>query len=306
MRVFAAAAGTPEPTHRDVLAPAAPSSAATCALFLATLSGSCAPIGSLALQLDAGFPFAVTASSLRLPASDADETADIARQLLWHASRELPELRAGAALLARPASRADVPTLERFGFAAARVEQEDAMDPLLALVRRRDLGEASGFSHATLRVSSMPRSLQFWSLLHYSPVRVFTTNGARAAWLSAAWSPLSVELIEIPESMLCQETAAPQPASGLGPAHLCLDVTPLGVSLSSTLEVLQQRSVALFGRTLRVLTPPHQQMMGDLVADVAIVRSPDGAELRLTRSTCILDVNGTEPDWTIDTLACSS
>ena len=193
----------------------------------------------------------------------------------------------------------DVQTLESVGFASAHAE--DTSDPLFVLVTRRDLSEASGFSHATLRVSSMPRSLQFWSLLHYAPVRAFTTNGARAVWLSAPWNPLSIELIEIPASVLLQGGATPQQASTLGPAHLCLDVTPLGVSLQSTLEVIQKRSLELFDRSLRVLTLPHQQMMGDLVTEVAIVRLPDGAELRLTHKTCILNIDGTEPDWTIQT-----
>ena len=46
-----------------------------------------------------------------------------------------------------------------------------------------------------------------------------------------------------------------------------------------------------------MLSPPHQQMMGDLVAEVAIVRAPDGVELRLTRQAAVLR-RAMEADWT--------
>ena len=85
----------------------------------------------------------------------------------------------------------------------------------------------------------------------------------------------------------------------LGPAHLCLDVTPLGTGLPATLEQLQRRSAAAFGRKLRVLVPPHQQMMGDLVAEVVVVRAPDGVQLRLTHNAATLE-RPTEPDWSLE------
>jgi len=76
-------------------------------------------------------------------------------------------------------------------------------------------------------------------------------------------------------------------------------VTTLGVSLPSTLELLQRRSAARFERTLSVLVPPHQQMMADLVSEVAIVRAPDGVELRLTHRSALLST-AMEADWQLD------
>ena len=157
--------------------------------------------------------------------------------------------------------------LQSLGFACASAGEAP---PLLALVTRRDPAEPAGFSHVTLRVSSIKTSLAFWSLLHYAPTRTFTSNGARTAWLSAPWTAMSVELIEVPEVMLSQmsKSLLTPSTEALGPAHLCLDVTALGVALPSTLELLQQRSAARFDRTLSVLVPPHQQMMSDLVSEV--------------------------------------
>jgi hypothetical protein len=95
-------------------------------------------------------------------------------------------------------------------------------------------------------------------------------------------------------------TGVPLPSeNALGLAHVSIDVTSLGLSCVSTIEVLQRRSKALFGRTLRVLTPPHQQMMGDLVAEVALVRAPDGVQLELVHRLGRLATQP-EDDWMLD------
>lgn len=235
-------------------------------LLLATATGSSqGVIGSLLLEQTS--EFAARASSLRLACADPAQDEEVARQLLWYASREMAVLRCGGALLAQPAAADDRPELESFGFASVSTDSDES---LMALVTRKDPSELAGASHATLRVSAMQQSLDFWSLLHYTPTRVFTTNGARAAWLNAPWTPLAIEVIEVPELILRQTAPSKLAPSteALGPAHLCLDVTALGISLPSTIEVLQQRSMGRFGRPLRVLLPPHQQMMGDLVAEV--------------------------------------
>ena len=68
--------------------------------------------------------------------------------------------------------------------------------------------------------------------------------------------------------------------------------------MTSTLELLQQRSRERFNRTLRVLSPPHQQMMGELVAEVAVLRAPDGVMLEVIRRAAVVSTP-MEPDWTM-------
>ena len=179
-------------------------------------------------------------------------------------------------------------------------EADASQSSPLAFISRRspsELATADG-SHAALRVSDMERSVDFWSLLHFVPTRTFSTSGARAAWLSAPWTPLSLELIEIPSHMLSATTPPSEVALGL--AHVCLDVTSLGLSCSSTLARLQEVSMERFGRTLRVLMAPYQQMMGDLVAEVTLVRAPDGTQLELVHRLGLLE-QAPEPDWTLAT-----
>ena len=294
IRVSVAPAGAVEPQSRSVVSPPAATTAA-CMLLLATMGGGGDPVGSLLLEQES--QFRVHAASLRLPTSDAAERDEIASQLLWHGAREMAPLRSGSALLAQPASEDDDSMLQSLGFSATSMEQQ----PLLALLTRRDPSEVASYSHTTLRVSDIVRSLDFWSLFHFTPSRTFSTNGARAAWLSAPWTSLSIELIEVPQVVLQQMPSyLLKPSSeSLGPAHVALDVTALGLSLPSTLALLQQRSDSTFGKTLRVIMEPHQQMMGNLVAEVAILRAPDGVQLRLTHMSGMLSQE-IEPDWTRD------
>ena len=51
-----------------------------------------------------------------------------------------------------------------------------------------------------------------------------------------------------------------------------------------------------FGRKLHVLSSPRQQMMGSLVAEVAMVRAPDGVRLELIRRAAYL-THAMQPDW---------
>jgi hypothetical protein len=202
IRVSRLLPGAAEPPQHSLVSAPTTATAATAAplQLLAFVDDGEASVGSLRLEQES--EFAVRASSLRLPEEEHDE---VARQLFWHAVREMPALRRESALLARPASEEDVGALQSLGFAPVSTGETP---PLLALVTRRDPTEPAGFSHATLRVSSIKTSLAFWSLLHYTPSRTFTSNGARTAWLSAPWTAMSIELIEVPGIMLAQTPKA--------------------------------------------------------------------------------------------------
>ena len=63
------------------------------------------------------------------------------------------------------------------------------------------------------------------------------------------------------------------------------------------LELLQQRSTRRFGRTIHVIAEPQQRMMGDLVAEVVLLRATDGVQIELLRRAARLP-QSLEPDWT--------
>jgi catechol 2,3-dioxygenase-like lactoylglutathione lyase family enzyme len=295
-----------EASHRSIVSwPFASSALCTVLLAFSGSESSGKPLASLALgapQPDLA-EFGVPATSLRLPPQDSTGVRTrAATALLRYASRNARTVRNGGSLLATPTSDADESELRQLGFELAIEGREDSKDPrvalapspLLAFVSRRDPSESLDGSHVALRVSSIKASIDFWSLFHFSPVRTFSTEGARAAWLSAPWTSLSLELIEVPALML--PTTPPPSDTALGLAHICLDVTPLGISLPTTLELLLRKSLDRYGRNLRVLEPPHQQMMGDLVAEVAVVRAPDAVQLELVHRAGIVGRKMNE-DW---------
>ncbi|KAL1514432.1 hypothetical protein AB1Y20_003531 [Prymnesium parvum] len=153
---------------------------------------------------------------------------------------------------------------------------------------------ARGGGLVAMRVSDVEVCLAFWSLLEYYPTVRFTTSGARAACLAATWSAQELEVVEVPSFMLPQGPEAEEERLGL--SHVTIDVTPISVCLADTLEDLQTRSVSKFRRTLRVLIPPHQQMLGNLVVEAVVVRAPDGVQLRLMRRVGLLEQE-LQPDW---------
>ena len=293
MRVCVAAPGTSDAPYRS-LCGSPPTAKLVSLLLLFPMDGPLASNDAVAsLRLVQEDVFAVRAASLCLPPSPAEEQQSHALKLLRHAVCHEPSLRTGSALVARPAAELDASFLSSVGFAPAAEATGEAAGEL-CFTARRDLADgALDGSHVALRVSDIEGSLAFWSLLHFRPTRTFTTSGARAAWLSSPWSSLSLELIEVP-SILLSSTPRPSP-DALGLAHASIDLTPISTNLVQTLSALQRASEGRFGKTLAVLQPPQQQMMGDLVTEVTIVRAPDGVQLELLRRAGRIE--GVKPDW---------
>ena len=307
----------PDLSHASVCAPSInkPVSTSGAALLIMFAFGAHdTAVGSLSLE--PAMEFAMYASSLRLAPASLAEQEQTAVELLRFAVRNDPCLCSGGALLAKAAPTADPAFLERVGFvtvsscasddATARAKDDEGArvkhsPPLMCLHSRwaspPELAESVhvGGGPVAIRISSMPRSLDFWSLLDFSPTRRFSTSGARATYLMAPWSTQALELIEVPPVLM--PTTSPSNPEQLGLTHLCLDATPICVELADLLALLQQRSLERFGRNLRVVMPPHQQMLGRLVIEAVVLRAPDGVHLRLMRRSAVL-AQALEADWT--------
>lgn len=74
---------------------------------------------------------------------------------------------------------------------------------------------------------------------------------------------------------------------GLG--HISFDVTRACTSLQRFLDTLEHESVQRFHKTLRVLDPPRQRMMGCSVVEVAFLADADGTPVELMRLQKRLD-----------------
>jgi hypothetical protein len=112
-------------------------------------------------------------------------------------------------------------------------------------------------------------------------------------------SSCRIELIEIPPHILMEGSSA----SGewtkkrapdllarsdlLGHNHLALDVTSsaqqlgCGRNLTAWMGHLNEQSVALFGKTMRVALPPKQLIIGNVVYELAFLYDADGALIEL-------------------------
>lgn len=101
-------------------------------------------------------------------------------------------------------------------------------------------------------------------------------------------------MLEVPAVML--PAMSPPHTEQLGLAHVTLDLTPISVSLRDSLNLLQHRSLAQFSRSVHVILPLHQQMLGPLVVEATVVRAPDGMQLRLMRRLAAL-TQDLAPDW---------
>ena len=311
MRIVEAAASTATLTYTSVVRSSPTLSNACTALLLAYVAAEDAPIASLSLgcmpdqELHSRGAYV---SSLQLPPTGSGMRQRSGIALLQYATRHIDTVRSGGSLLAEPSSKdAADELIKLMGFTDAdgtSTALTDDAEPggsnqshgLLAFILRHDPWEQvrADASHTAIHVSDICTAIDFWSLLHFVPTRSFSTSGARAVWLTSSWTTMTLELIEVPAHMLsCSSPALETP---LGLAHICLDVSALGISCSTTLSVLQARSKKRFGRTIHVLSAPRQQMMGDLIVEVAVVRSPDGVQLELLHQCGIID-KPMKPDW---------
>ena len=151
-----------------------------------------------------------------------------------------------------------------------------------------DLHQSTEFSmmhHASIRTADIHKAIAFYEQLGFTVQERFTTGYTLACWLTGLEG--RIELIQIPE---------PKPAPDafndehyVGYYHLSFDLTKVATDLTSWLENLEQK-IALARETnpdiippLKVLLPPEQQMIGNLVYEVAFIADPDGLPLEFIR-----------------------
>jgi catechol 2,3-dioxygenase-like lactoylglutathione lyase family enzyme len=147
------------------------------------------------------------------------------------------------------------------------------------------------FHHSAIRTRNITVAIQFYSLLGFEPTTKFRAGPARAAWLEQRHHAQRgrIELIEVPSYMLNEPEGTKRRAIDLmkqqellGHNHLALDVTSLiqrlGLSsLQEWMDHLNQRSIATFGKTLRIALAPRQQLIGNTVYELAFLYDADGS-----------------------------
>jgi len=168
--------------------------------------------------------------------------------------------------------------------------------------------------HTALKTRNITLAIQFYSLLGFEPTAKFKAGPARAAWLeqqqldpaadSKTTLPKSrIELIEVPSWILKEPEGMKRRALDLfehqdylGQNHLALDVTksicdseisaspsPANQTflLSAWMETLNEKSLRLFRKTLRVALEAEQFMVGNIVYERGFIYDADGALIEL-------------------------
>ena len=174
---------------------------------------------------------------------------------------------------------------------------------------------AGPIHHTAVKTRNITLAIQFYSLLGFEPTAKFKAGPARAAWLeqnapsstqgetNSTASISRIELIEVPSWILNEPEGMKRRAFDLfqhqeylGYNHLALDVTPsieanksslessLGdhtFLLSAWMETLNEKSLGLFRKTLRVALEAEQFMVGKIVYERAFIYDADGALIEL-------------------------
>jgi catechol 2,3-dioxygenase-like lactoylglutathione lyase family enzyme len=197
--------------------------------------------------------------------------------------------------------------------------------------------------HVAVKTRNITTAIQFYSLLGLEPTVKFRAGPARAAWLehrsnfSVSATP-RLELIEVPTFLLNEPEGRTirsvdlmKRPELLGYNHIALDVTEAvsrlatentNSSLIDWMRHVNDHSLKLFGKTLRVALEPRQQMIGETVYELvsrfislhflgsdlksqfvlvcaqAFIYDADGALVELIRKQSVLSqkvVSGWEP-----------
>jgi catechol 2,3-dioxygenase-like lactoylglutathione lyase family enzyme len=148
--------------------------------------------------------------------------------------------------------------------------------------------------HTAIKTRNITLAMQFYSLLGFEPTTKFRAGPAKAAWLEQAGASNSrLELIEVPSYMLNEPEGMKRRAFDLaqrqeylGYNHLALDVSAAiqqkGLSnLTEWLDVLNEKSLEIFDKTLNVALQPQQRLIGSSVYELAFLYDADGALVEL-------------------------
>lgn len=153
---------------------------------------------------------------------------------------------------------------------------------------------SSPMHHSAIRTRNITLAMQFYSMLGFETAAKFRAGPARAAWLeqngNEQWlsAPSTrIELIEVPSYALNEPEGMKRRAIDLmarqdllGHNHLAFDVTESATAMNATLagwmDRLNQKSIQMFGKTLRVALEPQQQIIGGSVYELAFIYDADG------------------------------
>lgn len=140
--------------------------------------------------------------------------------------------------------------------------------------------------HVSIRTANIHRSIAFYEQLGFTVHERFTTGYTLACWMTGLGG--RIELIQIPEPHPAPDAFGDEHYTGY--YHLSFDLTQLSSDLPSWLAELQARFAHAATthpeqvQPLKVLLEPTQQVIGDVVYEVAFIADADGLPLEFLRN----------------------
>ena len=175
--------------------------------------------------------------------------------------------------------------------------------------------------HVAVKTRNIEMAISFYSLLGFQVETKFRAGPAKAAWLQLNNNNARLELIEVPSYMLPNEGIPraidfTKHESLLGFNHLALNVTQCihnmklerkeslidescgcTYGLNEYMNALNEKSIEMFNKTLRVAVEPRQQIIGGHVYELSFIYDADGSLLELIHWTNELENKNIASGW---------
>lgn len=139
--------------------------------------------------------------------------------------------------------------------------------------------------HASIRTADIHRAIAFYEQLGFAVSQRFTTGYTLACWMTGWGSRL--ELIQIPEPAPPSDCFGDEHYTGY--YHLSFELSDIPEDLGTWLHALTQRFQRLAlqephrYQPLKILLPPQQQQIGEMIYDVTFIADGDGLPLEFLR-----------------------
>merc|ERR1712146_252475 len=183
----------------------------------------------------------------------------------------------------------------------------------------------------TIRTNNIDRSISFYSVLGFYPIAKYTVKFQRSVWLrlasydhenenkqeennprnktKKALSPFVIELIQIPDPPLARSKVLnlvdEKNENIIGINRFCIDVTDIirnridlfPHGLSDWLEAVNKKSQENFGKKIKILEEPFQQMIYRQIIETCYISDDSGVIIEIMNRLRFINDEEMIMDW---------